>query len=138
MAVKSSPKSKAAKAATTKRKAKRSLGLAVININASFNNTHITVADRAGEVVAWRTAGAEGFSGSKKSTPFAAAQVMKVMIDKMKQLAVTQAEVIISGIGSGRESALRVLGGSGIDILSITDKTPVPHNGCRPRKSRRV
>lgn len=122
----------------TKRKTKKTVGLAVIHVNASFNNTHITVTDKAGNVVAWRTSGSEGFSGSKKSTPFAAAQVMKVMIDKMKQFMVTQAEVIISGIGSGRESALRVLGGSGIDIISITDRTPIPHNGCRPRKSRRV
>ena len=122
----------------TKRKVKKAIGLAVVHVNASFNNTHITITDKAGNVVAWRTSGSEGFSGSKKSTPFAAAQVMKVMIDKMKLFMVTQAEVVISGIGSGRESALRVLGGSGIDILSITDKTPVPHNGCRPRKSRRV
>lgn len=122
----------------TKRKVKKAIGLAVVHINASFNNTHITVTDKSGNVVAWRTSGAEGFTGSKKSTPFAAAQVMKVVIDKMKVFAVTQAEVIISGIGSGRESAMRVLGGSGIDILSITDKTPVPHNGCRPRKTRRV
>ena len=122
----------------TKRKVRKAVGLAVVHVNASFNNTHITVADKSGNVVAWRTSGSEGFSGSKKSTPFAAAQVMKVVIDKMKVFGVTQAEVIISGIGSGRESALRVLGGSGIDILSITDKTPVPHNGCRPRKTRRV
>lgn len=122
----------------TKRKVRKAVGLAVVHVNASFNNTHITVADKTGNVVAWRTSGSEGFSGSKKSTPFAAAQVMKVIIDKMKVFGVTQAEVIISGIGSGRESALRVLGGSGIDILSITDKTPVPHNGCRPRKTRRV
>lgn len=123
---------------TVKRKVKKAIGLAVVHINASFNNTHITVTDKSGNVVAWRTSGSEGFSGSKKSTPFAAAQVMKVIIDKMKLFMVTQAEVIISGIGSGRESALRVLGGSGIDILSITDQTPVPHNGCRPRKTRRV
>ena len=122
----------------TKRKVRKAVGLAVVHVNASFNNTHITVVDKTGNVVAWRTSGSEGFSGSKKSTPFAAAQVMKVIIDKMKVFGVTQAEVIISGIGSGRESALRVLGGSGIDILSITDKTPVPHNGCRPRKTRRV
>lgn len=122
----------------TKRKVRKAVGLAVVHVNASFNNTHITVTDKTGNVVAWRTSGSEGFSGSKKSTPFAAAQVMKVIIDKMKVFGVTQAEVIISGIGSGRESALRVLGGSGIDILSITDKTPVPHNGCRPRKTRRV
>lgn len=134
MATKSTP----TKTTATKRKVKRALGLAVVHIHASFNNTHITISDKAGNVVAWRTSGSEGFSGSKKSTPFAAAQVMKTLIDKMKLFAVTQAEVVIRGIGSGRESALRVLGGSGIDILSITDRTPIPHNGCRPRKTRRV
>lgn len=98
----------------------------------------VSLADKAGDSIGWASAGAEGFTSSKKSTPFAAAQVTKLIIDKMKAVGVTQVEVVISGIGGGRDSALRMLGASGADILSITDKTPVPHNGCRPRKSRRV
>jgi small subunit ribosomal protein S11 len=130
----------APKKTTVRRKkiVRKNVGLGVIHIHASFNNTMVSLADKAGDSIGWASAGAEGFTSSKKSTPFAAAQVTKLIIDKMKAVGVTQVEVVISGIGGGRDSALRMLGASGADILSITDKTPVPHNGCRPRKSRRV
>lgn len=117
---------------------RKNVGLGVVHIHASFNNTMVSLTDKAGDALGWASAGAEGFTSSKKSTPFAAAQVTKLTIDRMKAVGVTQIEVVISGIGGGRDSALRMLGASGVDILSITDKTPVPHNGCRPRKSRRV
>lgn len=125
---------------STKKKkvVKRNIGLGVVYIQASFNNTLITITDKTGNVLAWKSSGTQGFSGSKKSTPYAAAEVTKVLIDSMKDMSISQAEVVVKGVGSGRDSALRVLGGSGIDILSITDKTPVPHNGCRPRKARRA
>lgn len=121
-----------------KRKAVKNVGLGVVHIQATFNNTLITVTDKVGNVLASRSSGGLGFSGSKKSTPFAAAEVAKVLVDKMKDMGITQAEVVVKGVGSGRDSALRVLGGSGVDILSIADRTPVPHNGCRPRKERRA
>ena len=116
----------------------KNVGLGIIHINASFNNTMVSLSDKDGNVLTWSSSGREGFSGSKKSTPFAAAQITKNVIDEMKKVGVTQIEVVVSGIGNGRDSALRVVGGSGADILSITDKTPLPHNGCRPKKSRRV
>jgi len=121
----------------TKTKTKN-VGLGILHINASFNNTMISLSDKDGNILSWSSSGREGFSGSKKSTPFAAAQIAKNVIDEMKKMGVTQVEIVVSGIGNGRDSALRVVGSSGVDILSITDKTPLPHNGCRPRKSRRV
>lgn len=122
---------------TKKRRVHKNVGLGMIYVQASFNNTLITLTDKGGNALAWRSSGSSGFSGSKKSTPFAAAEVMKHLIENMKGMGVSQAEVVVKGVGSGRDAALRVLAGSGIDILSITDKTPVAHNGCRPRKERR-
>ena len=121
----------------SKTKAKN-VGLGILHINATFNNTMLSLSDKDGNVLFWSSSGREGFSGSKKSTPFAAAQIAKNVIEQMKKMGVTQIEIVVSGIGNGRDSALRVTGSSGVDILSITDKTPLPHNGCRPRKSRRV
>lgn len=118
----------------TKRKA---VGLGVLHINASFNNTILTLTDKDGNVLAWSSSGKEGFSGSKKSTPFAAAQVTKTITEAMKKMGVTQLELVASGVGNGRDSALRMITSGGADIISITDRTPMPHNGCRPRKSRR-
>ncbi len=117
---------------------KNNVGLGILHVNASFNNTMLSLSDKNGNILTWSSSGREGFTGSKKSTPFAAAQIAKNIIEQMKKMGVTQIEIVVSGIGNGRDSALRVIGGSGIDILSITDKTPLPHNGCRPRKSRRV
>lgn len=124
----------------TKRKKRlaKNIGLGLVHINASFNNTLISISDKTGNIVAWRSSGVHGFNGSKKSTPYAAAEVMKVLVDRMKDIGISQVEVIIKGVGSGRDATLRVLGSSGIDILSIADRTPIPHNGCRPRKARRA
>ncbi|MDO8471695.1 MAG: 30S ribosomal protein S11 [bacterium] len=124
-----------AKATKTK---KKSIGLGVLYVNASFNNTMLTLTDKEGDTLAWSSSGKEGFSGSKKSTPFAAAQVTKTIIEAMKKMGITQLEIIASGVGNGRDSALRMVSSSGADIISIADRTPMPHNGCRPRKSRRA
>lgn len=124
-------------AKTTKIK-KKSIGLGVLYVNASFNNTMLTLTDKEGNTLAWSSSGREGFSGSKKSTPFAAAQVTKTITEAMKKMGITQLEIVASGVGNGRDSALRMVSSSGADIISIADRTPMPHNGCRPRKSRRA
>jgi len=116
---------------------KKSVGLGVLHINATFNNTMLTLTDKEGNALAWSSSGKEGFSGSKKSTPFAAAQVTKTITEAMKKMGVTQLEIAVSGVGNGRDSALRMISSSGADIISISDRTPMPHNGCRSRKSRR-
>lgn len=117
---------------------KKSIGLGVLYVNASFNNTMLTLTDKEGNTLAWSSSGKEGFSGSKKSTPFAAAQVTKTITEAMKKMGITQLEIVASGVGNGRDSALRMISSSGADIISIADRTPMPHNGCRPRKSRRA
>lgn len=98
----------------------------------------LTLTDKEGNTLAWSSSGKEGFSGSKKSTPFAAAQVTKTITEAMKKMGITQLEIVASGVGNGRDSALRMVSSSGADIISIADRTPLPHNGCRPRKSRRA
>ena len=109
-----------------------------IYINSSYNNTIIALTDLRGNVLTWVSAGNIGFKGTKKSTPFAASKVAEAIAERSKKIGITKVWVIIKGIGSGRESALRSLAGRGLEILSIKDATPVPHNGCRPRKVRRV
>jgi small subunit ribosomal protein S11 len=107
-------------------------------VKASFNNTIITVVDSAGQVLAWDSAGTIGYKGSRKSTPFAAQRAAEKVADKIKKMGVHEVEVLVRGPGSGRESAIRALSNSGIEVKSIEDVTPLPHNGCRPRKRRRV
>lgn len=109
-----------------------------IYINASYNNTIITVADPNGNVLTWASAGAVGFKGARKSTPFAASKVAEVIAERVKKDGISEAALFVKGIGSGRESAIRAIGNRGINITSIKDVTPVPHNGCRPPKMRRV
>lgn len=109
-----------------------------IYINASYNNTVLTVADRKGDVIAWASAGSLGFSGPKKSTPFAASKVVAAVAEKLKKIGMVNFEVIVKGIGSGRDSSIRSLANQGFNILSIKDVTPIPHNGPRPPKVRRV
>ncbi|MCC7288791.1 30S ribosomal protein S11 [bacterium] len=128
-------------AATTKtrrKKTKRNLPKGQVHIQSSFNNTIISVTDDNGNVVAWATAGLAGFKGSRKSTPYAAQVAAEKVLTQAKEFGVAKVDVIINGIGSGRESAIRALQASGIAISSIKDVTGVPHNGCRPRKARRV
>lgn len=107
-------------------------------IQASFNNTIITVTDLNGEVISWASAGASGFKGPRKSTPYAAQVSAENAITKAKVFGLEKVKVYVKGAGTGREQAIRGLQAGGVNIESITDVTPVPHNGCRPRKSRRV
>jgi small subunit ribosomal protein S11 len=107
-------------------------------ILATYNNTRITVTDERGNALAWSSAGALGFSGAKKATPFAAARVAEVVAEKAKKRGVGKVNVRVSGVGSGRDSAIRSLANHGIEILGIKDTTPLPHNGPRPKKVRRV
>lgn len=123
---------------TTSRKTKRTLSAGQIHINATFNNTIVTVTDQQGNAVSWGSAGSSGFKGSRKSTPFAASLATKQALQIAMDLGLREAEVYIKGPGPGRESALRAVQGLGLKIKSITDITPVPHNGCRPPKKRRV
>lgn len=109
-----------------------------VYINASYNNTIVSVTDEKGNLIAWATAGSLGFSGPKKATPFAASKIMSVITEKLKASGATDLEIIVKGVGSGRDSAVRSLLNQGFNILSIKDVTPVPHNGPRPRKLRRV
>ncbi|MBA3936095.1 MAG: 30S ribosomal protein S11 [Planctomycetes bacterium] len=124
--------------AYNKKKVKKSLRAGVVHINSTFNNTIVTVTDQNGEVAAWESAGSIGYKGSKKSTPFAAQLAMERAGEKAAKLGLKEVEVRVRGPGSGRESAIRALINSGIIVKAITDVTPLPHNGCRPRKKRRV
>ena len=109
-----------------------------VYISSSYNNTLITLTDPRGNVLAASSAGAIGFKGSKKATPFAASKVAETISQKLFSLGIQKVIVFIKGVGGGRESAIRSLANKGLEILSITDTTPVPHNGCRPPKARRV
>ena len=109
-----------------------------VYINSSYNNTTITLTDIKGNVLAWRTAGSVGFRGTKKGTSFAASRVATVITDIAQKLRIKNINVFVKGIGGGRESSLRSLVGHGLEIISIKDVTPIPHNGCRPKKVRRV
>ena len=120
------------------KKEKRKVLNGVVHVVSSFNNTIITISDEQGATLAWSSAGSKGFKGSKKSTPFAAQVAAEDAGNKAKEFGLKNVRIEISGPGSGRESALRSLQSIGYNILSIKDVTPIPHNGCRPRKQRRV
>ncbi|HET6429298.1 MAG TPA: 30S ribosomal protein S11 [Phycisphaerae bacterium] len=124
--------------ATTKRKVRRSLAKAIVHVRATFNNTLVTFTDTGGNVIAQASAGTVGFKGSRKSTPFAAQRAAEQAAYKAKRMGVTEVEVRVNGPGSGRESAVTALQGAGMRVSTIEDVTPIPHNGCRPRKKRRV
>jgi len=109
-----------------------------IYINASYNNTVITVTNNQGDVVAWSSAGSLGFNGPKKSTPFAASKVVSAIADKLRKSGPNNVNVFVKGVGTGRDSAVRSLANQGFNIFSIKDVTPIPHNGPRPKKARRV
>ncbi|MBI4050130.1 MAG: 30S ribosomal protein S11 [Candidatus Doudnabacteria bacterium] len=128
-----------AKAAPAKaKKGKRKVSRGRIYIQSTYNNTIITVTDETGAVLGWGTAGNAGFKGSKKSTPYAAQRTMEETMARLKNVGLAEVEVLIKGIGSGRESAVRALQGAGLTVLSIKDLTPIPHGGVRPKKVRRV
>ena len=121
-----------------KKKEKKNISNGVAHIQATFNNTIITITDPVGNVLAWSTAGAKGFKGSRKSTPFAAQIAAEDCAKKAQEHGMRTVEVYVKGPGSGRESALRALQAAGFNISFIKDVTPIPHNGCRPPKRRRV
>ena len=127
-----------AKVTSRKKKSKRTVVDGVAHIHASFNNTIITITDRQGNSLAWATAGGSGFRGSRKSTPFAAQVASQKAGEAAREYGLKNLEVFIKGPGPGRESAVRALNAAGYKITNITDVTPVPHNGCRPPKKRRV
>ncbi len=120
------------------RKVKKLVPRAVCHIQSSFNNTIITISDPSGETLCWASSGTIGYKGSRKSTPFAAQKAAEACAEKAAKFGVRELEVKIKGPGAGRESAIRALQASGLDVRAIEDVTPLPHNGCRPRKKRRV
>jgi len=121
-----------------KKKGRKNIPVGVVHINATFNNTIITISDTAGNVIAWSTSGGKGFRGSRKSTPFAAQVASEDAARKAQEHGVRSVSVLVKGPGSGRESALRALASTGLRVTGIRDVTPIPHNGCRPPKKRRV
>jgi small subunit ribosomal protein S11 len=121
-----------------RRRERKNITSGVAHVNASFNNTVITITDAQGNTVAWASAGSQGFKGSRKSTPYAAQVAADAAARKAQEHGVKTLEVEVKGPGSGRESALRALQAAGFSITSIKDVTPIPHNGCRPPKRRRV
>ncbi len=120
------------------RKVKRTLSTAQVHVFASFNNTIVTITDTQGNAVCWGSAGSAGFKGSRKSTPFAARLAAEQAIKAAQSMGVQEVDLIVKGPGPGRESAIRAVQTMGIKVRSISDVTPVPHNGCRPPKKRRV
>ena len=127
-----------AKKIRTKKKIKKNVANGVVHIQSTFNNTIVTITDTVGNVVSWSSAGAQGFKGSRKSTPFAAQLAAQDAAKKAMENGMRSVEVYVKGPGPGRESALRALQATGISVVLIKDVTPIPHNGCRPPKRRRV
>lgn len=122
----------------TRKKVKRDVSDGIAHIHASFNNTIVMITDRQGNALCWATAGGSGFRGSRKSTPFAAQVAAERVGEMAQEFGMKNLEICVKGPGPGRESAVRALNGKGFRITSITDVTPIPHNGCRPPKKRRV
>jgi small subunit ribosomal protein S11 len=122
----------------SKRKEKKNIQVGVAHISASFNNTIVTLTDAGGNVLVWSSSGSQGFKGSRKSTPFAAQRAAEAAAKKGMEHGLRQVDVYVKGPGGGRESAIRALQSAGLKINMIKDVTPVPHNGCRPSKRRRV
>ena len=124
--------------ARTRKKVKKNVVDGIAHVHATFNNTIVTITDRQGNALAWATAGGSGFRGSRKSTPFAAQVAAERVAVVVKEMGMKNIDVCVKGPGPGRESAIRALNSNGFNITSITDVTPIPHNGCRPPKRRRV
>ncbi|HLH05324.1 MAG TPA: 30S ribosomal protein S11 [Bryobacteraceae bacterium] len=129
---------KTTKKKSFKKKEKKNVPLGTVHVQASFNNTIVTFTDPLGNVLAWSSSGSLGFRGSRKGTPFAAQQASLTAANKAKESGLRAVDVRVSGPGSGRESAVRALATAGIEVRTIKDVTPIPHNGCRPPKKRRV
>ncbi|MBI5451802.1 MAG: 30S ribosomal protein S11 [Gammaproteobacteria bacterium] len=122
----------------TRKRVKRNVSEGIAHVHASFNNTIVTITDRQGNTLAWATAGGAGFKGSRKSTPFAAQVAAERCCEAVKEFGMKNVDVQVKGPGPGRDSAVRAINNSGFKVNSITDVTPIPHNGCRPPKRRRV
>ncbi len=122
----------------TRKKEKKNILSGIVHVQSTFNNTIITITDSAGNVIAWSSSGVQGFKGSRKSTPFAAQLAAENAAKKAMEHGMKEVEVYVKGPGAGRESALRSLQAAGFNIVKIKDVTPIPHNGCRPPKRRRV
>jgi small subunit ribosomal protein S11 len=129
---------KTGKKKSFKKKEKRVVHNGTVHVQATFNNTIVTIADPEGNTISWSSAGSLGFRGSRKGTPFAAQQASMTAASKAKEVGLRVVDVRVSGPGSGRESAIRALATSGLEVRAIKDSTPIPHNGCRPPKKRRV
>ena len=122
-----------------KKRAARTVKVGRAYINATYNNTMVTLADTNGDVISWASAGMAGFKGAKKATPYAAQIITKIAVQKAKEeYGLQEVSVFVSGVGTGREAAIRALNANGLEVSAIKDTTPVPHNGCRPKKPRRV
>jgi len=121
-----------------RKRVRRSVAKGIAHIRATFNNTMITITDPNGDTLCWESGGTIGYKGSKKSTPYAAQRAAERVADKAKKFGIREVDVRVKGPGSGRESAIRALQAAGLQVRAIEDRTPLPHNGCRPRKKRRV
>ncbi|HJN15374.1 MAG TPA: 30S ribosomal protein S11 [Armatimonadota bacterium] len=121
-----------------RKREKRTLAYAHVHIKSTFNNTIVTITDASGDTVAWASAGTAGFKGTRKSTPFAAQMAADSVAQRVKELGLRRVDVFVKGPGSGRETAIRALQAAGLEVGTIKDVTPIPHNGCRPPKRRRV
>lgn len=122
----------------SKKKVVKIVPKAKVYINSSFNNTMLSATDENGNVFGWSSTGKAGFKGTKKSTPFAATQAAKILVDKMQEAQVQEMEIFVQGVSSGRDAAVRAFSGAGMKITKLKDITPIPHNGCRAKKPRRV
>jgi small subunit ribosomal protein S11 len=129
---------KEVKAAKVRKKVKKNIASGIVHLHATFNNTIVTIADRAGNTLSWASAGSSGFKGSRKSTPFAAQLAAEQATRRAMEHGLREVDVWVKGPGSGREAAIRALQACGLEIRMIRDVTPIPHNGCRPPKRRRV
>jgi len=121
-----------------KKKVRKNVVKGIVHIKATFNNTFVTITDKNGQTLAWQTGGSMGYKGSRKSTPFAAQRAAELCAAAVKKMGMKEVDLRVRGPGSGRESAIRAIQAAGLDIKMIEDVTPLPHNGCRPKKRRRV
>ena len=121
-----------------KKKVKRTVARGIVHVKATFNNTHVTITTQNGETISWGAAGTVGFKGTRKSTPYAAQRASEQAATAAIRHGMREVDVLVKGVGSGRESAVRALANAGLRVISIQDVTPLPHNGCRARKRRRV
>lgn len=121
-----------------KKKVDKKVSVGVAHVKATYNNTIVSLSDQTGNILSWASAGMAGFKGPKKSTPYAAQIITRIAVEKAKEFGLQEVAVFVKGVGTGRESAIRALNANGLIVTSIKDITPIPHNGCRPKKPRRV